>query len=155
MAIIQIWTDGSCIKNPDGPGGWAAIIVRGADQIEISGHDPSTTNNRMEMIAALRGLEAAITAFPGDDIFLYSDSQYLVRGMSEWIGEWRKRGFRKKPSPTSAPMPNQDLWLQLDQLSRVAAIRWTWVRGHNGEPMNERADRLASDAARSAGRHRM
>ena len=127
---ITIYTDGSCLRNP-GPGGWGAIVLR--DKVEperLSGGHPYTTNNRMEMTAAIKGLEAAPT---GAAVAVYSDSQYLINTMSL---NWKRR-------------KNHDLWQQLDSLSEERYVTWFWVRGHDGDLWNTEADRLAVSAAKS------
>lgn len=125
--MIRIYTDGACIGNP-GPGGWAAVIVSGTDRREIKGREGKTTNNRMEIMAAIRGL--AETA-PGSRATVESDSQYLVNTMTR---NWKRKA-------------NQDLWEELDRLVAERSVSWAWVRGHNGHPENERADTLASEMA--------
>lgn len=127
---LTIYTDGSCLSNP-GPGGWGAIVLRdGGEPERLSGGDPDTTNNRMEMTAAIKGLEAAAAGTP---VSIHSDSQYLVNTMTK---NWKRR-------------KNHDLWGQLDSLSQTRNITWIWVRGHNGDRWNEEVDRLAVSAAKS------
>ena len=127
MNTITIYTDGSCLNNP-GPGGWGAVILsEGGEPFRISGHEPGTTNNRMELTAAIKGLEAAPAGAP---VALYSDSSYLVNTMTR---NWKRRA-------------NQDLWGRLDALAAERQVTWNWVRGHAGDRWNEEADRLASSA---------
>ena len=129
-AMIDIYTDGSCLKNPGGPGGWAAIVVEGDSKRILSGSDPNTTNNRMEVEAAIGGLEAIPK---GSSAIVHSDSTYLVNTMTK---NWK----RKK---------NTDLWGRLDSLVAGRRVQWKWVRGHAGHPLNEEADRIANQAAES------
>ena len=128
---IHIYTDGSCQVNP-GPGGWAAIIEEGGQKRELAGHKDGTTNNRMEVTAAIKGLEATPE---GSDVTIHSDSQYLVNTMTR---NWKRNA-------------NQDLWTGLDALVRVRRVKWEWVRGHAGHPENERADSLAGEMAGASG----
>ena len=126
--MIEIYTDGSCLRNP-GPGGWAAIIMDGVDTKRISGGDPRTTNNRMELMAAIQGLAALP---PGSPVAIHSDSEYLVKTMTL---NWKRN-------------KNNDLWDKLDTLSAERQVTWEWVRAHVGRPYNEEADRLAVAAMR-------
>jgi ribonuclease HI len=145
MSVIEIFTDGSCLRNPNGPGGWAAI-VRYPDgrETEMCGADPSTTNNRMEMTAALEGLKAvAGTDLP---VIVYSDSQYVCKGMSLWMAGWIKKNWK---SSTGAAVLNKEIWEELNRAARGLKIEWKWVRGHDGHAENERVDVLAGAAARS------
>ena len=139
---VEIHTDGACSGNP-GPGGWAAILRwRGRERV-LSGGEPETTNNRMELTAAIRALEALKRP---SRVRLYTDSDYLRRGMSEWLPRWRARGWR---TADGKPVKNRDLWQRLEALSRRHRIEWHWLRGHAGDPLNARADRLArSEAAK-------
>ena len=133
---VEIFTDGACRGNP-GPGGWAAILrYRGVEK-ELTGYDPDTTNNRMEMIAAIAGLEALKRPCR---VRLYSDSQYLRDGITKWINGWKRRGWR---TADKQPVKNIDLWQRLDAASARHVVAWEWVRGHAGHPENERADALA------------
>jgi ribonuclease HI len=145
MSVIEIFTDGSCLRNPNGPGGWAAI-VRYSDgrETEMCGADASTTNNRMEMTAALEGLKAV----QGTDaaVVVYSDSQYVCKGMSLWMAGWIKKNWK---SSTGGAVLNQDLWEQLNRAAKNIKIEWKWVRGHDGHAENERVDVLAGAAART------
>ena len=137
---LLVWTDGACRKNP-GPGGWAALIV-GADVRELSGGLPHTTNNIMEMTAALEGLRALPR---GSRACVVTDSRYLHDGMTSWMDGWRRRGWK---TAAGEPVKNRDIWLALEsEVARHLAVRWHWVRGHVGTHLNERADALAVAAA--------
>jgi ribonuclease HI len=133
---VQIWTDGACSGNP-GPGGWGAVMRYGLRERELSGGEVPTTNNRMELTAAIRALEALTRPTSVD---LYTDSQYLRGGITGWLAAWKKNGWR---TADKKPVKNQDLWEALDKLAAVHDVRWHWVRGHNGHDENERADELA------------
>lgn len=136
---IEIYTDGACKGNP-GPGGWGAILRHNGKERTIKGAEAHTTNNRMEMTAAIMALEALTRHCQVD---LYTDSQYLRQGMTEWLAQWKKRGWRNSKKE---PVKNADLWQQLDELAQRHQIRWHWVRGHSGHPENEQADALANEA---------
>ena len=136
---VYAYTDGACRGNP-GPGGWGAVLRFGDRERELCGADPQTTNNRMEMTAAIRALEALKRPCR---VELLTDSQYVKQGITEWLPGWKRRGWR---SSTGQPVKNQDLWEQLDALTRRHEVEWFWVRGHTGHPENERADRLANRA---------
>ncbi len=138
--MIKIWTDGSCLGNP-GPGGWGFIATDGTNIAERSGSEPDTTNNRMELTAVIRALTAARKHA---EVELHTDSQYVKNGMQSWIKNWKKNNWR---TADKKPVKNQDLWMQLDELSQHIKIHWVWVRGHNGNEMNERVDVLARTAA--------
>ena len=140
MERITVYTDGACQGNP-GPGGWAAVIVN-PERRELAGFEPATTNNRMELTAALEGLRALP---PGSEIDLHTDSQYVRNGMQEWLARWRRNGWR---TADRKPVKNADLWRALDELAAERRVHWHWVRGHNGHPENERCDELANDAIR-------
>ena len=144
MTRVQIFTDGACQGNP-GPGGWAAILVSGEHRREISGYEPATSNNRMEMQAALEGLRNLKQPCHID---LYTDSQYLKKGMEEWLAKWKKNGWR---TTAKQPVKNADLWEQLEAAASAHTMRWHWVRGHDGHVENERCDVLANDAIRERG----
>ena len=137
MRHVTVFTDGACSGNP-GPGGWAAVILDGDHRRELSGFDAATTNNRMEMSAAIRALEALPDTVAVD---LHTDSQYLRNGMSAWLARWKRNGWR---TADRKPVKNEDLWRRLDELAREHAIEWHWVRGHSGHVENERADALAN-----------
>jgi ribonuclease HI len=132
-----IFTDGACLGNP-GPGGYAAVItIAGAEQV-IIGRDRSTTNNKMEMTAAIKALEAVPQDLP---IVIHSDSQYVIKGATEWLRGWKAKGWRKADGK---PVLNQDLWMQMDAVMAGRTITWKWVKGHAGHPENERVDSLAN-----------
>ncbi len=135
-STIDIYTDGACSGNP-GPGGWGAILRTGQHEKEIFGGEPSTTNNRMELTAviqALVNLKRPVSAR------VHTDSQYVQKGISEWIHGWKRRGWK---TADNKPVKNDDLWRELDRLASQHKIEWIWVRGHAGHPENERADALA------------
>jgi ribonuclease HI len=131
-----IYTDGSCLGNP-GPGGWAAIIQSPEKKHVIQGYAPDTTNNRMEILAAIKALE--YLSLP-TQVLLYTDSQYLRLGITEWITNWKKRGWKNSQNK---PVKNRDLWELLDDACREHKIEWHWVKGHSGHPENEEVDQLA------------
>lgn len=136
---VEIFTDGACSGNP-GPGGWGVILRSGERERELSGGERQTTNNRMELTAAIRALEGLRRVCTVD---LTTDSEYVMKGITEWMSSWKRNGWR-----TSArkPVRNQDLWMQLDELLQIHDVRWHWVRGHSGHEENERADALARQA---------
>jgi ribonuclease HI len=135
-AKVVIYTDGACQRNP-GPGGWGAILIYGGHEKEISGGEPATTNNRMELMAAIQALE---TLSRPCDIELHTDSQYVRTGISEWLSLWKARGWRTQ---SKGAVKNEDLWRRLDAARTRHTVDWRWVKGHNGHPLNERADALA------------
>jgi ribonuclease HI len=135
--IVEIYTDGACKGNP-GAGGWGATLQRGGKLKELYGGEPNTTNNRMELTAVIRALEALE---PGSQVRLHTDSQYVQLGISGWIRNWKKNGWR---TADKKPVKNEDLWKRLDELAAVHRIEWLWVRGHAGNVGNERADVLAN-----------
>lgn len=135
MGVVKIWTDGSCLGNP-GRGGWAAVLQYGEHEKELVGSDPATTNNRMELMAAIVSLESLSRPC---QVQLTTDSSYVLKGMTEWIEGWKRKGWKK--------VKNRDLWERLDRAAEPHQIDWIWVRGHSGDPMNERVDRLAVEAA--------
>lgn len=139
MAEVEIYTDGACRGNP-GPGGWAAILCSGERRKELSGGEQQTTNNRMELTAAIKALEALKQR---SDVALYTDSQYLRLGITEWLPDWKRRGWR---TARKQPVKNTDLWQRLEQLARQHHVRWYWVKGHSGHSGNDEADRLANRA---------
>jgi ribonuclease HI len=136
---VEIYTDGACRGNP-GIGGWAALLRSGAREREIHGAEAQTTNNRMELTAVIRALEALKRPVQAR---VYTDSQYVRRGVTEWLSAWKARGWR---TADRKPVKNQDLWLRLDELTVPHRIAWHWVPGHAGVPDNERVDRLANQA---------
>jgi ribonuclease HI len=145
MKRVEIFTDGACKGNP-GPGGWGALLRMGRHEKELSGGDPSTTNNRMEMTAVIRALEALIEPC---EVLLHSDSRYVIDGMTKWIHGWQKKGWINS---SKKPVRNAELWHELIEAAAPHKITWQWVKGHDGHVENERVDKLASDAASKAGR---
>ncbi len=137
--MIEIYTDGACRGNP-GPGGWAALLLMGAHEREISGAEAHTTNNRMELTAVIRALEALKRPVHAR---LYTDSQYVRNGITRWLPVWQARGWR---TADRKPVKNQDLWERLAELAGAHQLEWHWVPGHAGVPGNERVDRLANAA---------
>ena len=137
---VLIHTDGSCLHNP-GPGGWAAILRWQGNERELSGSEADTTNNRMELMAAIMGLEAVTRPMP---IEIYTDSKYVMNGINDWMPRWKSNGWK---TATKKPVANQDLWQQLDAAVERHQITWHWVKGHAGDPYNERCDELARKAA--------
>ena len=144
--MIEIYTDGACRGNP-GPGGWAALLKSGEHEKEISGAEPATTNNRMELTAVIRALE---TLRRPVQAHIYTDSEYVRRGITEWLGGWKARSWR---TADRKPVKNQDLWLQLDALAAQHRLEWHWVPGHAGVPGNERVDQLANEAIDALQQH--
>ena len=136
LAEVEIFTDGACRGNP-GPGGWATILRYREVEKELSGYEPDTTNNRMELMAAISGLEALKRPCR---VHLYSDSQYLRDGITKWINGWKRRGWL---TADKQAVKNIDLWQRLDAAAAGHVVDWQWVRGHAGHPENERADTLA------------
>ncbi len=135
--VVEIYSDGACRGNP-GPGGWGVLLrAKGAEK-ELYGGEAATTNNRMELTAVIRALEALRRP---SRVRLYTDSQYVHKGISAWIRAWKRRGWR---TAEGKPVKNLDLWRRLDELAVLHEVEWHWVRGHAGHPENERADRLAN-----------
>ena len=135
---MVIYTDGSCKRNPDGPGGWGVVLSSGRHQKELYGGAPSTTNNRMELTAVIE----ALTALKGpSEVELFTDSEYVRKGITEWIHNWKRRGWL---TADKKPVKNADLWRALDEAARRHQVDWRWVKGHAGTPGNERADALAN-----------
>lgn len=137
MSRVEIYTDGACRGNP-GAGGWGALLRFRDRELELFGGEPATTNNRMELTAAIRALEALKRRC---EVALYTDSQYVRQGITTWLADWKRRDWR---TSDRKPVKNQDLWQQLDALAAKHDIAWHWVRGHTGHPENERADALAN-----------
>lgn len=133
---VEAFTDGACSGNP-GPGGWGVLLRTGRHEKELSGGEPETTNQRMELRAAIEALKALKK---NCHITIYSDSKYVVLGMTEWIHGWKKKAWK---NANKKPVANQDLWQELDQTSQRHEVQWEWVKGHAGHPENERADELA------------
>jgi ribonuclease HI len=140
---VEIHTDGACSGNP-GPGGWGAVLRWGGQTRELSGFEPETTNNRMELQAAIAALEALKRPMT---VEVFTDSNYLRQGITAWLPAWKARGWR---TADKRPVKNQDLWRRLESALARHRIAWRWVRGHSGNPDNERADRLAREAIRAA-----
>lgn len=143
--MIETFTDGACAGNP-GPGGWGVLIVDGAKQIELCGGEVATTNNRMELLATIKALEATVGA---PLVRVTTDSQYVKNGITQWIHGWKRNGWR---TADRKPVKNQDLWQALDAARTGRAVEWHWVRGHDGHPGNERADALARQGISQAAR---
>ena len=139
MSPVQIYTDGACKGNP-GPGGWGVLLKAGVTQKELYGGERLTTNNRMELMAVIQALQALKRPCA---VTLHVDSQYVLKGMTEWLAGWKAKGWR---TAAKQPVKNQELWMALDELVSQGghAIDWRWVRGHDGDPGNERADELAN-----------
>ena len=140
MKTVEIYTDGACKGNP-GPGGWGAIIRYGKHEKELSGGERNTTNNRMEMMAAIRALDTLIEPC---HVLLYTDSSYVKDGITKWVDGWKRNGWQ---TASKKPVRNADLWHELIGAVARHTVEWHWVKGHAGHPENERADRLASNAA--------
>lgn len=137
--VVDIYTDGACRGNP-GPGGWGALLLARGEEKELAGAERLTTNNRMELTAVIRALEALKRPVAAR---LYTDSEYVRRGITEWLPVWKARGWR---TADRKPVKNQDLWEELERLANGHRIEWHWVRGHSGVPGNERVDALANRA---------
>lgn len=140
MKRVEIFTDGACKGNP-GPGGWGALLRMGKHEKELSGSDPHTTNNRMELTAAIRALGALIEPC---QVTLYTDSKYVMDGITRWVHGWKRNGW---VTASKKPVQNAELWHDLIEVTGKHEIEWIWVKGHDGHPENERVDQLASDAA--------
>ncbi len=137
MTEVEIYTDGACRGNP-GPGGWGALLVSGTHRRELHGGEPLTTNNRMEMTAAIEALAALKRRCR---VQLYTDSQYVRNGITEWLPQWKRRGWK---TADRKPVKNVDLWMRLEEEIARDEVHWHWVKGHAGHPGNERADALAN-----------
>ena len=135
---VEIFTDGACKGNP-GPGGWGAILRLGQHEKELWGGEKETTNNRMELTAAIRAIEALKRPIGGK---IYTDSQYVLKGINEWIHGWKRNGWK---TSDKKPVKNADLWQLLDTLNAAQDVEWRWVKGHSGDPGNERADELSNE----------
>jgi ribonuclease HI len=136
---VEIFTDGACRGNP-GVGGWGALLRYNKTEKELYGAENSTTNNRMELMAAIKGIEALKKS---SDVVITTDSQYVRKGITEWISNWKKRDWK---TANKKPVKNKDLWQELDALTEQHTIEWCWVKGHSGHVENERADELANKA---------
>ncbi|MGO9987576.1 MAG: ribonuclease HI [Steroidobacteraceae bacterium] len=137
MTEVKLYTDGACRGNP-GPGGWAALLIAGKERKEVSGAEAETTNNRMELMAAIGGLTALKRRCT---VQLYTDSRYVLQGFTEWLPQWKARGWR---TAAREPVKNQDLWEKLEQCAAAQDIQWHWVKGHSGHDGNEYVDRQAN-----------
>ena len=150
-SVVRIFTDGACRGNP-GPGGWGALLQWKEAERELTGGEPMTTNNRMELMAAIAALESLKRGVAAG---IYTDSRYVKNGITQWIGNWKRRGWM---NADRKPVKNQDLWRRLDDALKPHAVTWHWVKGHAGHPENERADGLARKGladAQAAGEERI
>ncbi|KEA62025.1 Ribonuclease HI [Marinobacterium lacunae] len=145
MKVVEIFTDGACKGNP-GPGGWGAILRSGQHEKELYGGEAHTTNNRMEMMAAIAALEALNQSCK---VTMTTDSEYLRKGITEWLAGWKRKGWK---TASRQPVKNADLWQKLDELVSRHEIVWKWVKGHSGHPENERADQLANKGVEEFGK---
>jgi ribonuclease HI len=137
MAAVEIFSDGACKGNP-GVGGWGALLRMGGTEKELFGGEPNTTNNRMELTAVIQALTALTRPC---EVLIHTDSQYVMKGMMEWIEGWKAKGWK---TAAKQPVKNDDLWKTLDKLVAMHDVDWRWVKGHSGHPENERADELAN-----------
>ena len=142
MDQILIYTDGACKGNP-GPGGWGALLVVGGNEKELFGGEANTTNNRMELMAVIQALSALKRPC---DVIVHTDSQYVLKGITEWLAGWKAKGWK---TAAKAPVKNVDLWQALDAATQQHQIEWRWVKGHSGHAGNERADQLANRGVES------
>ena len=140
---VEIWTDGACSGNP-GPGGWGAVLRFNGSEKELAGGERDTTNNRMELMAAIQALESLKRPC---QVHLTTDSNYVRQGITEWLPRWQRNGWK---TAARKPVKNADLWQRLSEAAAAHEVQWFWVKGHSGHPENDRADRLATDAARRA-----
>ena len=140
---VEIWTDGACSGNP-GPGGWGVLVRVGAKETELHGGDPATTNNRMELMAAIVALESYP---PSTKVILHTDSQYVKDGLTKWMSGWKRNGWK---TADRKPVKNQDLWVRLEAAASAHKVDWRWVRGHSGHAENDRADALARKGCEEA-----
>lgn len=140
MTVIELYTDGACSGNP-GPGGWGCVLVAGKHTRRMSGFEPDTTNNRMELTAVIRGLSALLRP---SEVLVTTDSQYVKNAFTEgWLDGWQAKGWKTR---SGGPVKNQDLWMELCKLRRIHALSWQWVEGHSGHVQNEQCDALARNA---------
>lgn len=137
MKQVRVWTDGACRGNP-GPGGWGVLLEYNGNRREMSGGEPQTTNNRMEMLAAIQALESLREPC---EVTLHTDSTYLMKGLRDWLPNWKARGWR---TADKKPVKNKDLWQRLEAAAHAHRVNWQWVKGHSGDPGNEAADQLAN-----------
>ena len=140
--MIKIYTDGSCLGNP-GNGGWAAIIINDKKKIQIKGSKKNTTNNQMELLAPINALKKIPT---GSNVQIFTDSKYVKLGITEWIHNWKKNGWK---TASKQPVRNKDLWTELDQMTNEFQIKWSWVKGHSTDVLNNEEDLIAREAANS------
>ena len=138
--MIKVYTDGSCLKNP-GKGGWAAIIINDSGRIEIKGSKKDTTNNQMELLAPIKALKKIPK---GSSVQIFTDSKYVKSGITEWIHNWKKNGWK---TANKQPVKNKDLWTELDLLTNEFKIKWIWVKGHSTDSLNNEVDLIAREAA--------
>jgi len=137
---VVIYTDGGCAPTNPGPGGWAAILIKGEHQKELKGGEPLSTNNRMELMAAISALEALKRPCVVD---MHTDSQYVREGITKYINNWKRNGWR---TASKQPVKNQDLWRRLETARAAHTVRWHWIKGHSGDHFNDRADQLVREA---------
>lgn len=136
---ITIYTDGGCTGNP-GPGGWGSVILKGGEEIKLSGGDPATTNNKMELTAVIKALEYIGKEYSfSENLEIYTDSQYVKNGITSWILNWERNGWK---TASKKPVKNKELWIELRTLTKLAKIDWHWVKGHSGDKYNEMCDSL-------------
>ena len=140
MFKILLFTDGCCLGNP-GPGGWACLIKKDGKEVLLKGGEPQTTNNRMELLAVIKGLEALSNS---DEVTIFTDSEYVLKGATEWLKNWKKKGFK---TSSGKPVKNRDLWEKLDRLLNKKSITWVKVKAHSGHEENELVDRIAKEEA--------
>ena len=140
--MIKIYTDGSCLGNP-GNGGWAAIIIDDKKKIQIKGSKKDTTNNQMELLAPIKALKKIPK---GSNVQIFTDSKYVKSGITEWIHNWKKNGWK---TASKQPVKNKDLWTELDQMTNEFQIKWSWVKGHSTDILNNEVDLIAREAANS------
>ena len=140
--MIKIYTDGSCLGNP-GNGGWAAIIIDNKKKIQIKGSKKDTTNNQMELLAPIKALKKIPK---GSSVQIFTDSRYVKSGITEWIHNWKKNGWK---TASKQPVKNKDLWTELDQMTNEFQIKWSWVKGHSTDILNNEVDLIAREAANS------